>query len=59
MNDLTLTWSFHEFKHLEHFLKENDNLMHLDLKFYNAGEGNNFWIMHTGINIFISFSIDK
>lgn len=33
--------------------------MHLGFKFYNAGEGNNFWIMHTGINIFISFSIDK
>lgn len=33
--------------------------MYLDLKFYNVGEGNNFWIMYIGINIFISFFIDK
>lgn len=29
------------------------------LKFYNAGEGDNFLIVHTGIPIFISFFIDK
>lgn len=29
------------------------------LKFYNACEGDNYLIVHTGIPIFISFFIDK
>lgn len=29
------------------------------LKFYNAREGDNYLIVHTGIPIFISFFIDK